>query len=151
MTKTIDITLAFKVADKRHISDLLISMWTKSKFSHVEVIIDNLWISSTLNGVHIKPLKPLKDEYVYHNLKVSVTEEQYLKNMSWIYSQDKKHYDKTGIILAQLFPFRIDKRDQWFCSEIACKILQIFLVREVIDLYPFLTSPGTLSKLYNLE
>lgn len=148
----VNLKLAFKKVDKNDLGSYLISKWTKSKYTHVEIIIENNWISSTLEeGVHIKPLRPLKDTYDYYDIKVFVTNYQYLRIMEWVYKQNLKPYDKLGIMFSQFIPFRFDSRSKWFCSELVCKILQLFYVKEVMDHYPFLTSPGDLAKIYKLE
>lgn len=148
----VELKLAFKKVDKKDIGCKLIGMWTKSNYSHVEIIIKDLWISSTLEGgVHIKPLQPLKDTYDYYDIEVYVTDYQYMRIMEWVYKQNKKSYDRLGIMFSQFIPFRFDSRSKWFCSELVCKILQLFYVQEVMDLYPFLTSPGDLAKIYKLE
>lgn len=148
----VELKLAFKKVNKEDITSILIGKWTNSKYCHVEIIIKDLWISSTLEeGVHIKPLRPLKDTYDYYDIEVYVTDYQYIRIMEWVYKQNKKSYDKLGILFSQLIPFRFDSRSKWFCSELVCKILQLFYIKEVMDHYPFLTSPGDLAKIYNLE
>lgn len=153
----VDITLAFKKIRKdipisQNVYSRLIGWKTKSNYSHVEVIINNNWISSVeTKGVHVKPLKPLKDEYEYVSLTVEVTEQQHLDNMTWIYKQDKKPYDTYGIVFTQILPLRFESRDKWYCSELTTKILQLYSVQEVIDLYPQTTSPGILAKTFNIE
>ena len=148
----VKLKLAFKKVDKTDIGSILIGKWTKSNYSHVEIIIKDLWISSTLEGgVHIKPLQPLKDTYDYYDIEVYVTDYQYMRIMEWVYKQNKKSYDRLGIMFSQFIPFRFDSRSKWFCSELVCKILQLFYIQEVMDLYPFLVSPGDLAKIYKLE
>lgn len=150
-TIRLEIKLAFRKVDKNDIADKLIGFWTKSKYCHVEIILEHLWISSNLEGVHIKELKPLKDTYDYFDFDVIITHEQYKNLMEWLYRQHGKSYDKLGIIMSQLLPFRLDSRDKWFCSELVCKILQLLHVEEVVDNYPFLTSPGDLAKTFKIE
>ena len=148
----VELKLAFKKVNKEDITSILIGKWTKSNYCHVEIIIKDLWISSTLEeGVHIKPLRPLKDTYDYYDIEVFITDCQYTRIMEWVYKQNRKSYDRLGILFSQFIPFRFDSRSKWFCSELVCKILQLFYNKEVMDHYPFLTSPGDLAKIYNLE
>ena len=147
----LELTLAFRKVDKTDIADQLISFWTKSKYVHVELIMDNMWISSNLKGVHIKELTPLKDTYDYHNLEVIITHDQYVNIVKWIYKQNGKTYDRLGIYLSQFIPLRIDNRNKWFCSELVTKILQMLNVVEVQDNYPFLTSPADLARTFKVE
>jgi len=151
---SLPVTLAFnQIQSSSKIHSKIIGKWTKSNFSHVEIIIGDVWISSVEGkGVHVKKLEPLNDKYVYHKLKDAVlTESSYLDIKEWIYQQENSDYDITGILLSQIFPLRFDNRDKWFCSELVTKILQLLGYKEVFDLLPHLVDPGFLAKLYKLE
>lgn len=149
----LQVTLAFKKIQEDSFYSRVIGKWTKSNYSHVEIIINKDWISSVEGkGVHIKPLKPKKDEYDYLDLgTVSVTSEQHSTLYTWLYRQNNKKYDTTGILFSQILPLRLDNRDKWFCSELVTKILQILMFKEVVDFYPHLTSPGDLAKVFKIE
>lgn len=150
--KDLNITLAFKKVDTKNFYSNIVSKWTKSRYTHIEIIIDKTWVSSVEGiGVHLKELKPKKDVYDYLDLRVIVTEEQYNKLFTWLHQQNNKKYDTVGILFSQIIPLRLDSRDKWFCSELVTKILQLLNVNEVIDLYPHLTSPGDLARIFKIE
>jgi len=149
-----NVTLAFKVIKKNSswISKI-IGLKTRSDYSHVEAIIGNKWISSVEGkGVHVKPLKPLRDEYKYHSLgDIEMTSSQWTNFHAWIDSQNNRDYDYIGILWSHILPFRFDNRKKWFCSELVTKILQLLLVKESFSLYPHLTTPGDLAIMFKPE
>lgn len=150
--KKINLKLAFKKVDKKSLYSKTISMWTKSKYTHVEVIIEDKWISSdTDTGVRVRELLPLTSNYDYIDLEITTTLDNHNFIMDWIHKQDIKGYDWLAIYFVQILPFRFESKDKWYCSELVVKILQMYGVKEVVDLYPSLTSPGKLAKIFNLE
>ena len=64
-TKKIKLKLAFrKVTKDSSFIGNLICKWTESKYYHIEMIIDDLWISSNApHGVSINNLKEIKRDY----------------------------------------------------------------------------------------
>lgn len=148
----LDVTIAFeKVKKDSPFYDKSISWWTKSGYIHTEIIIGDKWISSLDTGVHVKLLRPLKDQYTYKKLPtIKLRRQQYNDIMEWIYKQEGKSYDYTGIMYSQVLPLRLDNRNEWFCSEIVTKILQLLLVKEVFNLLPHLQSPGDLARLFDV-
>lgn len=150
----INIKLAFKRINSN--SDLLekaIGKWTKSKYSHVEIIIGTKWISSLPGkGVHVLDLLPLNNTWDYHDLgKLRLSELQYNTLITWVKQQDGKDYDWVGIFFSQILPLQMNDTDDWFCSEYVTKILQLIGLLEVQDLQPNLVSPGKLAKVFKLE
>lgn len=151
----IDIKLAFKkVNNKSSLFNKLISKYTKSKYYHTELVLNNNWISSDpKEGVYIKEVDNIKNEewdFIIFE-KISISERDYGIIMDYIKKQDDKKYDFLGIILSQIVPFSLHNRNKYFCSELCTKILQLFLIEEVLDLVPNNTSPGDLAKIFNLE
>jgi len=149
----VNIKIAFKKIEHDNVLSGAIGWWTKSKFYHTELILGDKWITSDNNqGVIIRDLKPLNNKWVYKNLGfIEVTDKQYKIILDWINEQYGKEYDYIGILYSQFLPFRYDDKNEWFCSEIVTKILQLFLIKEVLDLVPNLTSPGDLAKIFKVE
>ena len=143
--------------DKNKLLNWSIRFLTKSKFHHVELIINDTWISSsnTSGGFRIRPLEPINQEdsrYIYHDLGlVKLTSEQDEIISRFMENQLGSEYDYSGIIFSQLFPFSKHSRTRWFCSEIVTKLLQLHLIEETLDLIPNEVSPGDLAKLFNVE
>ena len=151
------IRIAFRQkSGKDSIVNKIIRFLTKSRFHHVELIIDDTWIStSSSTGFTMRPLEPIKQEdtrYVYHDLGlVKITSEQDRIITRFIENQLDSEYDYSGIIFSQLFPFSKHSRTRWFCSEIVTKLLQLHLIEDTLDLIPNEVSPGDLAKVFNVE
>lgn len=122
-----------------------IQLWTRSKYFHVEIIIDNVWISSgpTYGGVYLKELKPLNvNSYDYINIDVDVSNEQLEKLFKFLEAQEGSGYDWSGIIFSQTFDFNTHNGVKWFCSEIVAEILKRLGVK--LDKYSNQYSPKDL-------
>ena len=151
----IELKLAFKkVIPRTAISGRIIAMWCESKYYHVELFINNLWVSAMDNeGVTVKESYRYDPEEwdFYHFDEIEITEEHYNTIIRYIKKQDDKKYDFLGIYLSQILPFSLHNRNKWFCSEISVKLLQMFLIEETLDLVPNNTSPADLARLFKLE
>ena len=68
------VTLAF-YKGKGNLIDKIIRFWTKSKYSHVEIIINDVWVSSNPKvGVTVNSLRPLTNKWDYIDVKVPKNE-----------------------------------------------------------------------------
>ena len=121
------ITLAFYKGGDRLIHKI-IRWWTKSKYSHVELILpDNItWItispfvnSKVTNRIKIN--KPSSKDWDYIELPFShrpaVREWQVLQLYKFLEDTQFSKYDWTGMILSQIGPFIIKNKNKWYCSE----------------------------------
>ena len=109
------VMLAFKKNEKGF-SSSLIRWFTKSEYSHVEMIIGEKWISSNAKGgVHILDLQPLPDNWDYVEVKV---QKKYLSHViEFIEDQKDCKYDFSGIVWSQFFKInRSDNSKKWFSS-----------------------------------
>ena len=145
------VTLAFKSESKNFTSNLgawLVKAWTRSDYYHVELIINDIWISSSpSSGVHSRPLEPLKDTYVY--IDVEVDGRRLSRVNKFIKEQEGKNYDWAGIVWAQVFKItRGEHQSKWFCSEIDAEILKRFGKSE-INKKSATYSPGDLYNLFH--
>lgn len=112
----------------------LIRWWTKSDYSHVELIIDGVWYSSSHidGGVRGKVIEPKPGHWDIYQLK----------NVDTLYARDciryalTHKYDWTGIIFSQIFPLGLQNPERYFCSELVGEALSID--------YPQRYSPGEL-------
>lgn len=156
MPKTVSVTLAFQKNDyngkRPNVCERLIRWWTKSKYYHVEIILDNKWISSLdYMGVRVKQLRKLSPMYDYHTMDITVGTSTYANLLVWIDSQTGAKYDWYGLVMSQIFGFGIDHTDEWICSELVTEILQMLCVSEVKGLDPIMVSPGDLAKIFKVE
>lgn len=152
--KKVNVKLAFKLYEKSKCSFIgnLISLWTNSKYYHVELIVDDKWISSNAEagGITISPLRTLNFNWDYYDLgEILVTEEQYDNLMDFINSESNCKYDYMGIVFSQVLPFRYHSETKWFCSEIVSKLLQLLLVPEFNSIEPNRMSPADIAKIFN--
>ncbi len=155
LAKNIYLRIAFKkIYTTSGIIEKAIGKITKSKYCHTELVINDTWVSSNAEeGVTIKEdFHYYENEWDFYDFPViEVTERDYIIIMEFIRKQDDKKYDFLGIILSQLIPFSLHDRKKYFCSELNTRVLQLFLIEEVIDLIPNNTSPGDLAKIFNME
>jgi hypothetical protein len=98
----------------------LIRYWTKSEYSHAELIINGAWYSSshTDGGVRAKRFDPKPESWTFIELP---HDEAYAL---WIYSRALGcGYDWTGIIGSQVLPFNVHWPRHYFCSELVAEML----------------------------
>lgn len=149
----IEVVIAFKkVTEKSDLLNRVIGWWTDSPYSHVEIVINDKWISADNDiGITINNLRPLKvDAYEYVRKSTFITIEHYMNIMDWINTISNARYDNKSIIFTQVLPFGWNDNDKWTCSEVTTKLLQMLNFPEVVDLYPHEISPGTLADVYNI-
>jgi uncharacterized protein YycO len=131
------------------INSKLIKFWTKSEYSHVEIIINNnSYDVDTSCGVR-KYISISKDieSWDIISIDVDISEENFKKIERFIENQVGLKYDWRGIFLSQFINFGIDSDTKWFCSEFVTKILQLFLIEETLDIKPNKVSHEKLSRL----
>ena len=135
------IKIAFFKGSKKSRLHRFIRWYTKSKYSHAELILPDgvTWIGispfkgSILKAKHKKHYSELEWDFI----ELKVTEEQ-LKVINEFYESTKgAKYDWIGMMLSQCLPFHIKEKEKWYCSEwilyalrISCvvdwKIIKIF-------------------------
>ena len=150
----VKIALKYKVSDNATMIDKIIAkgiqIRTKDIHYHVELILDNMWISADpKEGICITPLKPyISDKWTIIDFgKILVTDEQYDKIHKFIFEREGNPYDMCGIFLSQFIKLGMDDKNKWFCSEIVSKILQLLLIDEYIDITPADLSPADMYRL----
>ena len=143
------VILAFRES-KGTIADKAIAWWTSSKYTHIEIIVGDKWISSgpTHGGVYIQELRPLKDTWTYVEVDIDGRVQNTVHK--FIQEQIGKKYDWAGILWNQIFiTKREDNQDKWFCSEIVAEILIRFKAKELNkDKDSVQYSPGDLWLIY---
>ncbi len=153
------VKLAFK-KDSNGFMSKLIKWWTKSKYSHVEIIIpgrdgnfdDGFWLSANgKKGVRMKPLiLPLNhDSWDY--LDVEVNDKYYVEAMKKISKITEYKYATKDLFLVQVFGLdKLEDRQRLFCSESVATVLYAFHERkiETLGIKPVNFSPEDLYRLY---
>ena len=111
---------------KSDLVDNVICFWTKSRFSHVEIIFSNgISFSSSPRdkGCRYKPIVYDDSLWVYLIPKFNKNQEQTI--MEFCNRQNGKPYDWVGIFLCQFIHLNIDDPKKWFCSELVAKICNL--------------------------
>jgi len=131
---------------KGNFVDFLIRWWTKSRFSHVELVFsDQAWFSSTRSrGTHIE-WSPQTHMMEWEYLNVPMSQEQERAIKLWCLKENSKKYDYIGILFSQIFSFKRHNENKWFCSEICLAALQHIGLHP--NYAPHNVSPG---RLYNI-
>lgn len=154
------IKVAFFKGDKKSWMHRFIRWYTKSPYSHAELIMpdDVTWVG-------ISPFLTSKvDERT--KVEVDIEEWDYLTfDLSWrepvrnyqvgqlksfIAKTMGSSYDWTGMILSNLSPYLIKKRDKWYCSEWIAHALVNSRVVMWDDLHLYDTPDMSPGRLYNM-
>ena len=105
------------------ILDRLIRKWTKSKYSHVELIINNISYSASPRdgGVRKKIIKYEAENWLIFDLKNIFDINIALKFLNQNLGQK---YDLRGIIFSQVFNLELHNKNKYFCSELIIEALK---------------------------
>lgn len=103
--------------------DKLIRWWTKSIYSHSEIMIDGVMYAASQwdGGVVARRFTPDPEKWDAIAL-VGLDVEKMRQFLTW---QIGKRYDWKGIFLTQILPFSKHSAGKWFCSELAHKAMMI--------------------------
>lgn len=113
--------LIFYKAEYGDWTDKLIAWWTKSPYSHVEIVLkENSCFSASPREdlVRIKNIDIESGHWdaVETNLKIDLTRIGNILN---------KKYDWLGIFLSETIPLDIHDRGKWYCSEGCSYVLRL--------------------------
>ena len=105
------------------ILDRLIRKWTKSKYSHVELIINNIsYSASPRDGwVRKKIIEYEAENWLIFDLKNIFDINIALKFLNQNLGQK---YDLRGIIFSQVFNLELHNKNKYFCSELIIEALK---------------------------
>jgi len=133
----------------------LIRLWTKSIYSHTELVIQtkckhkSYWITSDPAVGHVivreSPNIDL-DHWDFVEIK-NVNSTNAEKIVKLVKEEIGKKYDYLGIFLSQIFPFEIQNPDKWFCSEIVSYLLKNSGIKDIeyiLNYHPQYYNPGNL-------
>lgn len=114
--------LAFYKAKYGNIIDKLIAWWTKSEYSHVELVCCGEWYSTSPRDLQVrrKLIIPTKEKWDFLDIEVDA---MYVEDF-YILTQGRK-YDWLGIFFSQFMPLKIHDRKRYFCSEWCATALRI--------------------------
>ena len=128
----------------------IIRWWTKSIYSHAELILpDQTWISiSPLYNSKIESKrKLLVDNLQWDFVPLDIDSEQLQTILDFFKETEGCGYDWVGMELSQFLPFHIKRKGKWYCSEWIAYALRIACVVDwkIIKIYDRADlSPGVL-------
>lgn len=100
----------------------LIRLWTRSKFSHCELVMpDGRWLSASAmdGGVRAKKVDFYPNHW--HLIPLPWANPQLIEQ---VFARHKgKGYDWLGIFASQILPMGIDDKKRMFCSEFCARAL----------------------------
>ena len=106
--------LAFYKAKNGTWADKLIAWWTKSEFSHVELIHEGWWYSTSPRDGEVRRKRIVYNEDNWKFVDVELDEEW----LAGVFSKTKgQKYDWINIFLTQVVPLGIENKEKWICSE----------------------------------
>jgi hypothetical protein len=109
---------------KADIVDYLICKWTKSIYSHVEIVFSTgISFSSSPRDGGCRYKAIVYDDAIWDYIDLSISKQYEDNIMKFCNSQNGKGYDWTGIFLSQIFPLDISEPNKWTCSELVAKCL----------------------------
>lgn len=114
----------------------LIALWTRSEFSHCELVVGGECFSSSIRdgGVRVKHIE-LRQPH-WHVIDLPWADALRVK---LLYLETRKHrYGWLDLLGSQVFNARLQSADKWFCSEWCAAALGLAV--------PELYSPGSLGE-----
>lgn len=103
----------------------LIKWWTKSNYSHCEILFDDglMFSAHPKEGTSYRTLG-FKEQRDYEFLDLPTTLEEDIKIKCFCESELGCKYDWKGIWFSQIIRMSRSHKDQWFCSEVCTAAVQ---------------------------
>ena len=100
--------------------DKMIRLWTKSDYSHVELVLGHKWYSTSPREgrVRMKEMIPNESSWDYLDVDVDVS-----KLDAMFASTENMKYDWLGIVFNEILPFKIHSKSRYYCSEWCSEVL----------------------------
>ncbi|WP_244322649.1 MULTISPECIES: hypothetical protein [Pseudomonas] len=102
--------------------DRLIRIWTRSPYSHCELILEDGRFASSSprdGGVRAKLIEP--DPAVWDFLPLPWVREEMVEEL--LQAEHGSGYDWIGILGSQILPVGIQSQSRWFCSEFCAQAI----------------------------
>ena len=158
VTENLRVIVAFARVSRKKEFDIrswITAKWTNSDFYHVKILIDNIWIQSTLGGVTVQEFKQedlQNSEFDFVEIPdIYLTDNQYLQLKKFIESVNGQGYDWMQILLTHFISLHIDHLSKWTCSELVTKLLQLCYFEKVLLLRPERVTPKDLADILGIS
>jgi len=122
------VIVAFKhMVHDNDLIDTFISLWTKSKYIHAQIIFPNGMVGSSWMEMGVA-LRPLEDVIIYpFYFDYVIIEDKQMdeeKAYRFIQSEYGKKFDMRGAMLSTTFPYTVHNRNKRHCSELSFSALR---------------------------
>lgn len=117
--------------------DRLIRIWTRSPYSHCELVLEDGRFASSSprdGGVRAKLIEP--DPPIWDFLPLPWVREEVVEEL--LQAEQGAGYDWVGVLGSQILPVGIQSKSRWFCSEFCAQVIGLE--------QPQRYSPGSLSE-----
>ena len=112
--------LAFYIASNGNLVDKTIAWYTKSKYSHVELVVGRDWYSTSPRDLEVRKKQIVPTQGVWDYIDVEVDETRL--NILYETTRGAK-YDWLGILFSQFIRANKHSKQRWFCSEFCAEAL----------------------------
>lgn len=102
--------------------DKTIRWWTKSHYSHVELVINSVWYSSSPRTLEVRGEKITPNPKHWDYIILEPFNESSLIHLA--NKELGKKYDWMGIFFSQFIPLGRENPNKWFCSEFCVGMLK---------------------------
>ena len=146
-----NISIAFYKARGRR-RDRLIRRWTRSPYSHVEILLMD---RKTLVGINPPTKNIVKKSFPrkytlktdWDLVSISIDREQEKRLLEFMSRTMGHKYDWIGMLLSNLIPFKVKQKNKWYCSEWVLEALLYANILQTRKISPYNhrgISPGEL-------
>lgn len=125
----------------------LIKFWTRSKYSHCELVFNNgsSFSADTKMPMHTRFASKFMIPEEWDFIHIAVAEEDEMKIEDFCVEELNCAYDWKGIFLSQFINLGYHSKTKWFCSEVCVAALQT--IGMLPGIKPNRVSPGKLHEL----
>jgi hypothetical protein len=127
----------------------LIKIWTRSKYSHCELVFDDgrRFSADTEMPMHTRFSTEAMTSKNWDFVHIPMSQADENKIKGFCFEEIGCRYDWTGIFLSQFIRLGYQSKTKWFCSEVCVAGLQ--QIGLLPGIKPNRVSPGKLFKLIN--
>lgn len=146
-----NIDIAFYKANGRR-RDRVIRRWTRSPYSHVEILLMD---GETLVGINPPTKNIVKKSFPgkytlerdWDLVSISIDSDQEKRLLEFTSRTMGHKYDWVGMLLSNLVPFKVKQKNRWYCSEWVLEALLYADILQTREISPYNhrgVSPGEL-------
>lgn len=101
--------------------DKIIRWWTKSQYSHVEVVVGDMWYSSSPRDGGVRSMR--MEDYNAEHWDIIGYPGVSASDVFDLFRKTKgSKYDFIGILFSQVLPIGLHSSTKWYCSEWAAEL-----------------------------